>query len=245
VQDASIFETACTSLLRRGDGEVRQRLRDAIRARVPERVAVATRLLALSGRQDDVALLVDGLGQAPTVAVVRALGRYGHPQVLPALIALLDSKDEALVPVVAETLDFVTNAGLRETVLVPWTPGVVPPDGSPAPARPVPVPIADRLAWEKWYAQAQNRLDPGVKLRGGLPFMPSMIADELESKTTESARNEAALELVIATGVGTRLATNDWVARQKQQLSELRSHLRSLGSAAGAWWFAGAAVTSR
>ena len=58
-------------------------------------------------------------------------------------------------------------------------------------------------------------------------------------------RAEAALELVIATNVGTRLSTTDWVARQKGQLSELRAHVRSLDSATGAWWFAGAAVTSR
>jgi len=149
------------------------------------------------------------------------------------------------VAAAAEALDFVTNAGLRETVQVPWTPGVVPPDGAPPPTRAVTKPIVDRLAWERWLAQARRHLDPRVKLRAGLPFTPAMIVDELESTATPARRTEAALELVIATNVGTRFSTTDWVGRQKQQLSELRSHVRSFGSGAGGWWFAGAAVTSR
>lgn len=243
--DDDLFAIACTSLLRRGDGNVRQRLRDTIRARVPSRTAIATELLALSGRHEDLPLLLEGLAFAPAASVILALARHGHVDSLGALVALLDSNDEAVVPAAASALDFITSAGLRETVQVPWNPEVEPPDGSPPPMRAVQRPIVDRLAWERWHVQARRHLDPRVKLRGGRPFAPVMIVDELESTAPPPRRAEAALELVIATGVGTRFSTADWVARQKQQLSEVRAHVRSLGSAAGGWWFAGASVTSR
>lgn len=237
-----LFGIACTSLLRRGEGAVRQRLRDAIHAR-GSRVAIATRLLALCGRRDDLNLLLDGLGLAPEVAVISALGRHGHPRSLGALVALLDSTDEEVGSAAAAALDFITNANLRETVLEPWSRGVVPPDGSAPPTRAVSRPVTDRLAWEKWCGAAR-RLDGSVKIRGGLPFTPAMIVDELAS-APPARRKEAALELVIATGVGTRLMTTDWVARQQEQLSDLGAHVRSLGSTPGAWWFGGAVLTSR
>ncbi|MBX3222285.1 MAG: hypothetical protein KF795_17330 [Labilithrix sp.] len=243
--DDELFAIACASLLRRGDGDVRQRLRDTIRARVPARIVPATRLLALSGRQDDLPLLVEGLAHAQGAAVIDALARHGHPDAVSALVPLLESADEGVAPAAAEGLDFLTGAGLRETVQVPWSPGVPPPDGSPPPTRAVSKPIADRLAWERWHATARGRLDPRVKLRGGLPFVPAMIVDELESTASPARRSEAALELVIATSVGTRFATTTWVGRQRRELAELRAHVRSLGSVAGGWWFAGAAVTSR
>jgi hypothetical protein len=242
----ALFAIACTSLLQRGDGGVRQRLRDAIRARTnPQRVAVATTLLALSGRSDDLPLLLEGLAAAPNVSSVRALGRYGHVDALGPLIALLDATDETVPIAAAEALDFITNAGLRETKDVPWTPGVVPPDGSPPPTRRVATVIVDRSAWESWHARARQRLDPRVKHRSGVPFTPSMIVDELASTAPPARRVDAALELVVATGAGARFSTTDWVGRQTQKLAELGEHVRSLGSAAGAWWYAGAGATSR
>jgi hypothetical protein len=241
-----LFEAACASLLRRGDGGVRQRLRDTIRSRASKpRVAAAITLLAMSGRRDDAALLVEGLAFAPTEAAVRALGRHGSAAVLPALLALLETEDAPLALAAADALDFVTNAGLRETTQVPWIPGAAPPDGSPPPTRAVSTVIATRGPWEQWYARNRVRLDSLGKIRGGLPFLPSMIVDELDGPAPPAQRVVAALELVVATGVGARLSTTDWVARQKQHLGEVREHVRSLGGAAGSYWFAGSAVSER
>jgi hypothetical protein len=111
--------------------------------------------------------------------------------------------------------------------------------------RPVRVPIDDRMTWEKWYATAKTRLDPRLKLRHGVPFTPSMIVDELEAVGPAESREIAALEAVIATNAGLRFHTSDWVAKQKTQLGELRSLVSSLGSLAGAWWYAGAGATSK
>jgi hypothetical protein len=193
----------------------------------------ATALLALAGRGDDLAILLEGLLLTPTARVVRALARHGHVDALPALIALLDSKDEELVPAVAAALDFMTNAGLVTVAQVKWSP-------ESEATRAVRVAVTDRLAWEKWYAQAKPRLDPRVKLRHGLPFTPGMIVAELEAAAPAALRDEALLELVIATNAGLRLRAGDWVAKQKAQLSELRGLVASLGSVAGAWWYAGA-----
>ncbi len=239
-----LFAVACESLLRRGDGAVRQRLRDAIRARASKpRVAAATALLAISGRRDDGALLAEGLAFAPSEASVRALGRHGSAALLPTLLALLETEDAPIALAAADALDFVTNAGLRETTQVPWTPGVTPPDGSPPPTRAVSTVILARVPWEQWYARNRVRLDAIGKLRAGQPFAPSMIVDELDGTAAPARRIEAALELVVATGIGARLSTTDWVARQKQHLGEVREHVRTLGGAAGSYWYAGAAVS--
>ncbi|MDB4939203.1 MAG: hypothetical protein JWP87_6175, partial [Labilithrix sp.] len=241
-----LFAVACESLLRRGDGAVRQRLRDTIRARSSKpRVAAATALLAISGRRDDAALLAEGLAFAPTEASVRALGRHGSAALLPTLLALLETEDAPIALAAADALDFITNAGLRETTQVPWTPGVTPPDGSPPPTRAVSTVIVARVPWEQWYAKNRVRLDSLGKLRTGLPFAPSMIVDELDGTAAPARRIEAAFELVVATGVGARLSTTDWVARQKQHLGEVREHVRSLGGAAGSYWYAGSAVSDR
>jgi hypothetical protein len=224
------------ALVRRGDGEARQRLRNAIRAK--QHVADATWLLALSGRGDDIGLMQEGLALGPTPRLVRAIARHGHVDAIPALIALLDTKDEELLPAVAASLDFLTNAGLVEVKQVKWSP-------ESEATRAVRIPIADRAPWEKWYASTKTRLDPRFKLRHGLPFTPSMIVDELEAAGPAELREEAALELVIATNAGLRFHTTDWVAKQKTQLSELRGLVSSLGSLAGAWWYAGAGATSK
>ena len=241
-----LFAVACESLLRRGDGAVRQRLRDAIRARTSKpRVAAATALLAISGRKDDAALLSEGLAFAPTPAGVSALGRHGSAALLPTLLALLETEDAPVALAAADALDFMTNAGLREITQVPWSPGVTPPDGSPPPTRAVSTVIAARVPWEQWYARNRVRLDAIGKLRAGLPFVPSMIVDELDGTAGPARRTEATLELVVVTGVGARLSTTDWVARQKQHLGEVREHVRSLGGAAGSYWYAGSAVGDR
>lgn len=247
--DDPLFVTACTSLLLRGEGSVRQRLRDTIRARertARSRVVASTVLLALSGRADDLALLLDGLASAPTPEVVRAVGRFGHTGAVPALIALLDSDDEDVVLAAAESLDRITNAGLRAVTEVPWAPGVEPPDGRPPPMRKVIQVIVARAPWEAWHARARSTFDPHLKLRGGVPFAPSMIVDELESRETPPARRaEAATELTLATGLGARFSTSDWVARQRTQLVDLRAEVRTLGSSSGAWWFGGSSSSSR
>jgi hypothetical protein len=246
--DDRLFVTACTSLLRRGEGGVRQRLRDTIRASAtftPARVAASTSLLALTGRAEDLPVVLEGLSRTPTADVVRAVGRFGHTGALPPLMALLDAEDEAVVSAAAESLDRITNAGLREISEVPWAPGVEPPDGGPPPMRKVSTVIAERAPWEAWYARARAMFDPLLKLRGGIPFVPAMIIDELESRDTPPLRRtEAAAELAFATGLGGRFSTNDWVARQRSQLADLRTELRTLGSSSGAWWFAGSSSSS-
>jgi hypothetical protein len=178
--------------------------------------------------------------------VVRAVGRFGHTGALPALMALLDAEDEQLVSAAAESLDRITNAGLRQISEVPWAPGIEPPDGGPPPMRKVSTVIAERAPWEAWHARTRATFDPLLKLRGGIPFVPGMIADELESRETPPLRRaEAATELVVATGMGARFSTNDWVARQRSQLADLRAEVRSLGSSSGAWWFGGSSSSSR
>jgi hypothetical protein len=240
------FEATCRSLLLRGDGRVRDLLRRTIREhRDALRAAIACSLLAVAARADDVALLVDAFRLTPSAAFARSLGRFGHVGVLSALAVELDSKDEALVEAAAEALDRITGAGMRTNVEVPWNPGIEPPDGSPPPMRAVSAVVTDRLAWEQWLSRNTHRLDARAKLRGGAPFVPKMIVDELAARETPVHRRaEAAFELVVATGLGARFATDGWVEAQERKLAELDEEVRSFGVSPGAFWYGGAASTS-
>jgi hypothetical protein len=219
-----------TSLLRRGDANIRHRLRSAMPGALP--------LLAISGRADDAQMLVNALEWSPSVLGIRAMARFGSIEALPILIALLDSEEEAIPPACAWALDFITNAGLVEVKEVPWSP-------ESTATRKVTTPIADRVKWEQWYSRVKNHFDPRIKLRRGLPFTPSMIVDELRAVGASEHRDDAALELVVTTGLGLRFSTRDWVRKQDRQLAEIADVIPTLGSATGAWWYAGAAITSR
>lgn len=228
-REPSLFFLATKSLLRRGDPHVRDRLR--------ERLPSSFWLLALSGRGTDAPLLLDAF-TGPTASLptnIRALGRFGSVAAIPVLIGLLDSKDEGVPEAAAWALDFMTGAGLVASKEVPWSPNA-------EATRTVTVPVVDRDVWDGWYARMKPQLDPRSKLRYGRPFVPSMIADELRSNGSVLHRADAAFELVVATGLGMRFEIGDWVVRQQHHLGEVAELLPSLGSDAGAWWYAGNAA---
>jgi hypothetical protein len=208
-------------------------------------------LLALSGSPQHVDDLVAFARTHPSAQVARGLGRFGHIGALGALIDMLSMKDESIVAAAADALDRITGAGLRETVEEPWELGL-PPDArevegaAPKPTRKVEKPISDPQPWRAWLAQEGARLDPLRKWRGGKAFAPLQIVDELEAKGTPPAqREEAALEYVIATGLGASFSPHDWVSRQKRQLEAMRETASSIGIAPGSWCFAGLGVTAR
>ncbi len=251
--DASIelFAATAEAHLRRGQGEMRERLH-AFLADSPRdpRAAVASWLLALVARPDQIELLL-GLAAAPTLPWVRGLGRFGHVDAIAPLIQLLHGDDESLREEAAISLDRITGAMLRTTAEVPWQ--VTLPDdvdleiigAGPIPGRTVEKVVDDPAVWTAWWQTNAQNFDPSIKWRGGQPFRPTHILDELVAKATPPPRRfDAALELALALGEGHEVAPDDWVARQKVRLGELRARVVGLSNNAGNWWFAGAGAAA-
>lgn len=245
-EDDDVWLAAAESLLRRGHAPVRGALRVALTdAARPARADRAAVLLALGGHETDAEPLLAHLAARPTPVLLRALGRFGHVAALGALLRELGSGDDERVAAAAEALERITGAGMFEIVEEPWEvelpPEAAEAGGLPIPTRKVQKPIVDAARWEAWLRQNAGRLDDKTRWRGGRPFAPVAIVDELEAKPTPPARRpEAALELAIATSLVSAFAPDDWVARQKRHLAELREQVESLDYPAGTWSFGAA-----
>lgn len=244
-----LYEATCRSLLCRGHSPTRDALRAELAAqRSPVRTAVALELLAVAGHPDDLPLLLGGAqAVAPSARGLRALGRYGHLSFFPYLVDVLRTceGDEPIVEAAGEALDRITAAGLRKKVEEPWETGL-PPElqgaadavGAPKPMRTVEKVILDPASWEAWAKENLGALDPRKKHRGGEPFRPAMVIDELEAKATPwKHRPDAALEAACMLGSILGFRTDDWVARQQEKLGELRADAARLDGPPGSWWF--------
>ncbi len=243
--DDEAFLAAVESLLRRGHAAGLDRIRSVVhggdQAAGPRRDAAAF-LLCLAGRGADLPALLEIAASQPSPQLLRGLGRFGHAGVIPALADALAAGDEDLAAAAAEALDRITGAGLREIVEEDWEVELPPEaEGSgaiPVPKRKVERVVTDPARWSAWIADNAGALDPRRKLRAGGLFTPALVVDELEAGVTPPARrHEAALELYVVTGVASPFSPDDWVARQQEHLSALRSDVAARGLAPGAWPF--------
>lgn len=242
--DDQLFLAAAEALLCRGHA----RALSALRALVTEgagprspRQEGALGLLCMAGRATDVDLLIAAVSAQPTARLLRGLGRFGHVESLPALLAHLHHLDAELVAAAAEALERITGAGLREIIEEPWE-VELPPEAAdavgalPIPMRKVERVITDPERWSAWLTGNARRFDGRLKYRAGVPFTPLQIVAELEAPATPlEAREEATLELALVTGLRFGFSPSDWVAQQQRALTELRVRVGSLSVAAGAW----------
>lgn len=238
---APIFEAACETLLVRGDGRIRDVLRNELRG---PHANVAQTLLCLAGRPEDATTLLDLAYNAPNAALARGLGRFGLVDSFGTLLQLLAHEDEAIALGAAASLERITGAGLFTEVEEPWDPERARDPafaGKPIPTRKVKKPSRDADAWEAWRKAHGQRLDPLRKHRRGRPFVPSMIVDELAAPHTPASERSLALrELRLATGSATRFGTSEWVLRQQQILPVLREDAGRVLAEPGSWCLAGA-----
>lgn len=240
-EDDDIFLAAIESLLRRGHGPAVDLLRDTIDAPTSgARARRALPLLCVVGRASDLDRLLAAANEAPTVRLLRGLGRFGHVEALGTLINFLEHEDADVVAAAAEALDRITGAGLRETVEEPWEvelpPEAADAGGIPVPMRKVERIVTDSAQWSAWMRDKARRFDAKAKTRGGVPFTPMQIVAELEAKSTPpDRREEASHELALVTGIASSFSPHDWVARQKKHLAELRAEVSAIAASPGAW----------
>jgi hypothetical protein len=248
--DDEVFGAAAEASLRHGVGSVRDLLRQTLaKPPSPRRAQLSAWLLSLTGRPEDLDLLVgNALGSASPLAI-RALGRFGHLGAFDALRRLLSAGDEDVVEEAATALELICGSGMIVVSEVPWDVSL--PDdidleeinAGPIPGRKVEKVVSDRATWKKWWREHGIALDPAGKYRHGHPFRPVQLCDELVDKRTSTARRfDAALELALVAGPDASFAPDDWVARQKERLTDIRGRVVNLSNVVGAWWFAGAST---
>ena len=93
-------------------------LRDALDAEAEDEAGSAASLLGIVAGPDDAKLLLERAVATPTRASVAAVGWAGSKAAMPALMKLLQHKDEPVVLAAAYALDRMTNAGLYEDAIV-------------------------------------------------------------------------------------------------------------------------------
>jgi len=242
--DEEVTLAAAEALLRRGHRHGLAAIREIAKTRAGLSSRLhqgALHLLCLAGGPSDLDVLLPALNAEPSAQLLRWLGRFGHVEVLPALLSHLHHGDREIVAAAAEALDRITGASLREVVEEPWEVELPPevmdaPGALPMPTRKVERVVTDPERWSTWLTHHARRFDERLKYRAGVPFTPLQIVAELEAPVTPpEAREEGALELALVTGLRFRFSPHDWVARQRQDLSELRSRVASLHVSPGSW----------
>lgn len=239
--DDDTFLAALESLLLRGHSpafDILRRLVDAPHEGARNRRALP--LLCFVGRANDHDRLLRAVAAAPTARLLRAIGRFGHVGSLAMLLDHLKHEDADVVVAAAEALMRITGAPLRETVEERWEvqlpPEAVDAAGIPIPTRKVERIVTDPERWSAWVEDNARRFDTKVKTRGGVPFSPLQIVDEIEATSTPPERREdAARELALVTGMTFPFSPHDWVARQKEHLGALRPRVAAVRSPRGAW----------
>lgn len=160
-------------------------------------------------------------------AAVRALGVSGNPDVIPALLLLLDSVDPPLAQLAAEAI--VTIAGPAAALYQDPPPApdedALPPlaeddlDADLIPPSTSELPWPDAAAITAWWADATL---PRGRLIDGHPATPTAMIEALRTGTTR--RNKVlALVLALASGGALRLDTLRLASAQRAQLDDLRA----------------------
>jgi hypothetical protein len=178
--------------------------------------------LAALGDTPDVPVLARLLEAGPTASAARALGRIGLAAHVPALLdALAIVGDETTSIAVAEALDQICGAWLREEVLV-----VGEPDATPETIERTSL---DPHRWRDWWTEHGHRFDPRLCYRRGRPSEPLALVDELlDPNLGLDARRNALLDFRVRTG--SRLALDPtWpVAQQLAILHNVRAQLHQV-----------------
>src|SRR5262249_12572827 len=153
---------------RRGHGPAANLLRNTIDAPTSgARCRRALPLLCLVGRASVLDRLLAAANEAPTVRILRELGRYGHVESIGTLLNFLEHEDADVVAGAAEALDRITGAGLRETIEEPWE-VELPPEAANAGGIPVPMRTVERIVvdpaqWGAWVKDNARRLNGNLK----------------------------------------------------------------------------------
>jgi len=191
--------------------------------------------LAMQGELSDLNLIYTAANfPEMAIPVLQALGVLGNAQIIPALIKVLQQDDDALKMAVADALQLMTGASLKEQVTVPeeMIEELDPEDvanGEATEKTPSPRMMeitrnsTNHQQWYDWWQQQGSCFDMNIRWRDGQPFSASgCIAELAEPSNTLRTRLRAHQELVLS---GNRITFHpEWmVSRQLEVIRQLQS----------------------
>lgn len=217
--------------------------------------------LAIVGDERDAARLVARMAQAPSPALVNAVGWAGAAEAVPALIDLLGHDDPVVQLTAAYALERLTGARMIEEVEMPpeaiVAPDVEEPDVGERGDRPPSLarqvsdprdrpsegasdtalqPTVDASRWRAHWIDRAGNYTPGLRYRRGNLYTPAISAWELDAlPLTPGERRWLQRELVVRTGHLVRFDPHDFVKVQEEALAAWDKLARRAGGAAGTW----------
>ncbi len=223
-EDDAVLAATAESLLvlgsRRGLDVIREKLGEEAMfpGSLPKPVrADLLRLLAIAGGPSDSDLLAASLGHDPLAAA--ALGWFGDATLVPTMVSALAASAGlparwAFACALARALHRLT--GLGRTPLGASTQSLYLVD-----------PPVDPEFWARVWSERHESFAARVRYRFGKPFSPLQSVEEAEvPELSAVARRDLVLELSLASRGASRVHTEDWVARQKVCLAEVREYFK-------------------
>lgn len=233
--DAALAATAESLLVmgsRRGLDLVRRMLAEEVSfpGSLPKGVrASCLRLLSVSGGPPDADLLLGSLGHDETAAL--SLGWFGDATLVPAMLGAL-SESAGLAAragfaiALVRALHRITGLGRTAT-------------SDPRDSIHVVDPPLDPGFWARVWQEKREAFAARRRYRFGSVYSPLLTIREAETpEVSTGVRRELLLELSIASRGASRAHVEDWVARQKAALGEMKEHFGRGGEGAypeGQW----------
>jgi uncharacterized protein (TIGR02270 family) len=192
---------------------------------------------ALGAGRGSLALFGELAGKSPES--MAALGILGDMAGVPLLISKL--ADPRVAGTAADALEWLTGAGLHETVFVPDEPEEDRGDGRPFGSKMTRT-SRDAGRWDEWWRANAHRFTPGVRYRAGAPLSPARLVEVLACENSpHDLRRYSAEEMATRYGRDSGFEVDTPVARQAAVLSDC-----SLWSAScrdrfreGEWYYGG------
>ena len=255
-QDESVCIYTALALLRMGETQaVNHCLQSAGSQDWPN-----TLLGISSGRFAVSLLLKKASSEKAATNCLLGLGLLGDISAVETLLVRLADPESAESSALA--LNLITGANIFEQVFIPeeidedelfpeelekFKQGQVPTrlDGKPFGD------IVTRLSqksedWHDWWSKNRSRFNPDIRYRGGRPFSPSCLLENMEhGKTQFRIRQLAYEELVIRYGQDFPFEADLTVSRQKQVLANISQWVKSNDTRfkEGVWYFAGQQIS--
>lgn len=153
-----------------------------------------------------------------------AMGILGNIAAVPTLIQYLETEDAVIKRVAASSLNLITGAGLRETVVVEEK-EVEEAYEFESEEEPTVLKIeqvsTNADAWDQWWHGHKSKFNPTIRWRRGKPFeLASCIAEMGHHSSLFLDRERASQELIVRSGHYIAFEPDWFIHRQKQAIEQ-------------------------
>lgn len=182
-------------------------------------------LFAMAGSIQDFSLLLHTCSiPKMTMHALTGMGILGSTAAIPILIQSLVTEDPSLKIAAAASLDLITGAGLRETVVVEEkeVEEAYEFEGEEEPTVLEIEQVSTKSdAWDRWWYSHKSKFDPTRRWRRGKPFeLGSCIAEMTDHTSLFVDRQRAGNEIIIRSGHYIVFEPDWFIHRQKLAIEQ-------------------------